>query len=367
MCKRLVYVTSTLCAFCLLANAGSAQLSGLYEFDGGGDGSSWEDAANWEQKLDPNGNPISGDPATPPAPVTSADVPSTGVVISGAGQTALDVNVGTGAGTGNLTVTATGDITLRDLNVGADGSGANPGALQVHGGTIVSGDDITIGAGSTGTMNQTGGNVSTNDDFNINANSSVSITGGTLHIGDRLNMDSNADLVLDGGQIIADDDFYIFGDSTVTVHSGLMTTIDKLRFDDDDTKNGRLTINGGIVRSNEFGLQNDADLPESFRGVVEINGSGVLQVQAPTSSSSPITQLTVEQAKALILEGVHLVTSAPAGQRLGVQTVIVPDFFGEVDAVFTQISVVPEPTSLLLLVALGVVGCAPRRRVTRGA
>ena len=98
----------------LLSSAAFGQLDGVYRFDGGGDGTSWNVAANWEQVTDPNGNPISGDPATPPDATTSADIPLAGVVIDNtmAGQTALDVRIGTGDGAGSLAMSG-GDITLR--------------------------------------------------------------------------------------------------------------------------------------------------------------------------------------------------------------------------------------------------------------
>ena len=60
MCRRIASLTSVILMFCLLANVSHGQLDGLYEFDGGGDGTSWDDATNWEQKLDPFGGVISG-------------------------------------------------------------------------------------------------------------------------------------------------------------------------------------------------------------------------------------------------------------------------------------------------------------------
>ena len=132
-------------ALTLISTASHAQLLGLYGFDGGGDGTSWDDATNWEQVLDPFGNPISGDPATPPDAITSADLPSAGVVIDNTmlGQTALNVNIGTAAGPGSLTISA-GDLTHVDLSVGRDAVNGNPGSMDVSGGTLITGDDIAV-------------------------------------------------------------------------------------------------------------------------------------------------------------------------------------------------------------------------------
>jgi hypothetical protein len=246
------------------------------------------------------------------------------------------------------------------MNVGADGSGTNGGSLDLSGTTLLAaGDDITVGAGSTGTMTMSGGTASTGDDFNINGGSSVTVTGGNINIGDRLNMLGDASLIVDGGDIFADDDFFFFEDSQITVNSGSMIVNDKLRFDDSEAFNGKLTINSGFVRSNEFGLEIVGDLTD-FRGVVEINGDGVYQVEAP-GVGSPISQLSVDVARALINEGVHLITGELAPRKLGAKTVIVPEFDGRENVVFTQISVVPEPTAVALL-AIGFLGLLMGRR-----
>jgi hypothetical protein len=71
--------------------------------------------------------------------------------------------------------------------------------------------------------------------------------------------------------------------------------------------------------------------------------------------ADPITQLTVEEARALIAGGVHFSTSESAPRKLGVQVVVVPEFDGRQNVVFTQISVVPEPASAVLL-AVGLLG-----------
>lgn len=345
-----------------MTTASYGQLLGLYEFDGGGDGTSWDDAANWEQKLDAFGNPISGDPATPPSPTTSADIPLLGVVLvdnTQPGQTALDVNIGTSAGNGSAFITG-GDLTVRDMNVGSDSGGINIGLLSMSGGTLAAGDDITLGNGSVGVMTMSGGTASTGDDFVINSNSSLTMTGGAINIGDRLVTEDNAGIVLSNGDIFADDDFFFFGNSQITVNGGSMIVNDKLRFDDDDSFSGKLTINDGFVRSNEFGVEVDGLLTD-FRGEVEINGSGLFQVEESGGPSSPISQLSLGTARDLIAEGVHFTTSEPAPKKLGAFLVTVPSFDGNTNVSFVQISVVPEPASVLLL-GLGTLALVLRRK-----
>jgi hypothetical protein len=57
----------------------------------------------------------------------------------------------------------------------------------------------------------------------------------------------------------------------------------------------------------------------------------------------------------------RLTTSESSPLHLGVQTVVVPEFFGRTDVVFTQVSVIPEPASAMLLV-LATLGLIMRRK-----
>jgi hypothetical protein len=362
MLKKIASFTAIVFVFSLMTTTSYGQLMGLYEFDGGGDGTSWDDANNWEQVLDPFGAPISGDPATPPDAVTSADIPMLGVVLvdnTQPGQTARNVNIGTSDGAGSLTISG-GDLTGLDINVGDDDVGFNLGLLTLTNGDLVAGDDITVGAGSVGVMVMSDGTADVGDDFFVNANSSFTMTGGSLTIGDRLVTEDNAGLLVNGGDIVADDDFFFFGTSQITVNSGSMIVKDKLRFDDVLTA-GKLTINSGLVRSQEFGFVNGDD-EYVMNGTLEINGDGVYQSEAP-GDDSPVSQLSEAAAWDLIADGT-ITTSESGSLHLGVSTVIVPDFFGNTNVQFTQISiVVPEPTSLLLL-SFGSLALLLRRKRT---
>ncbi len=349
MLKRIVCLAVLVVVVIGLSSVTHGQLLGLYEFDGGGDGTSWNDATNWEQVLDPDGNPISGNPATAPGPMTSADLPLSGVVIDSSmpGQTALDVSIGTANGAGSLSMSG-GDLTVRDLNVGDDGNGVNSGTFNLSGGNLIAGDDISVGSGSSGMMTVSDGMASTSDDFNVSSDGTLIVTGGVVNVGDNLQTTGNASILVDGGTIIGNDDFRWDGDPQITITSGLMEVIDKLRFDElNPATTGKLTINGGVVRSQEYGLDGGS------RGLIEINGDGVYQVDQ--------SELSIAEAQMLIAAGVHLTTSEL--NPLVATSVVVPDFFGQPNLTFTQISVIPEPTSgLLLLLAL----CGLRMRRRRG-
>lgn len=358
MSRQFVIYFSVTLVVGVCASQSYGQLDGLYEFDGGGDGTSWNDALNWEQVLDPTGNPISGDPATPPDGVTSADIPLAGVVVNAPGQTALDVNIGTAAGAGSLAMSG-GDFTVRRIRAGRDANGVNAGNFDLSGGTLVAGDDIRVGEESAGIMTMSGGDASTGDDFFVRDGSSFTMTGGTVFVGDRFVTEDDATVLIDGGEVTADDDFFFFGDAQITVNSGSMIVFDKMRFDDDDARNGKLTINGGFVRSQEFGFVNDTG-EHVLRGVVEINGNGFYQAEAP-GDDTPVSQLSEALATQLIADG-YFITSEASPLQLAASTVIVPEFDGRTDVAFTQISLVPEPAGALLAAMAAAIAGFRRRR-----
>ena len=356
MFKKIASFTAVIFAFGLVSTVSHAELLGLYEFDRGGDGTSWDDAPNWEQVLDPDGVPISGDPATAPDAVTSVNI-SNGIgeftpLIDNTmpGQTALDVNIGTASGAGLLTMRF-GGLSIRDMFVGRDDVNSNAGSMNMSGGTLTAGGDITVGADSVGTMTMSNGVVSTGDDFNVNVDSSFTMTGGILDVGGQLVTNDNASLLVDGGVITADTDFFFFGSSQITVDSGAMIAFDALRFDDLLTT-GKLTINGGLVRSQEFGFFDGVNY--IMNGTVEINGNGLYQ-----------SELGVAAAKALIADNTFFTSEDLF--KLDAFSVVVPDFDGRTNVIFTQVALVPEvplPAAAWLFGSglLGLVGIARRKK-----
>lgn len=350
MGRGLVWIAVMCVGVVMASPCAFGQLDGLYEFDGGGDGASWDDALNWERVLDAFGIPVSGNPGAPPDAVTSAEVSMLGVVVDGTmpGQTALDLTIGTASGAGSLGVSG-GDLTVRDLLVGADAlRGGFSGAVTVSGGMLFAADDVLVGQGSPGTMTVSGsGEVGTGDDLIVDDEGMLHVTGGTVRVGDRLTTSGGGSVQVDGGTVRVDDDIYLETGTSSTVTDGLLEVADKLRLL--DAARGPvgpgLTINGGIVRSEEYGLEG-ADL-----GVIEINGAGVYQVEQAS--------LSVADALMLISDGVHLTTSEAMG--LTATTVVVADFFGETDVAFTQIAVLPSPGGAVVLGLAGVAACRRRR------
>ena len=360
MSRNLFGVSLSLLLCGLLTTASYGQLDGLYEFDGGGDGSSWSDALNWEQKLDPNGAPIAGDPASPPNAITSADIPLTGVSVSTVGQTALDVNIGTSAGAGGLTISA-GDLAAgRDVFVGFDRTvSANSATLNVSGGDLSAGDDISIGMTSdvgdpnmpilsSGVMTVTAGTASAGDDLKIFGGGSLVVDGGTVDVGDNWTAAGNASFQIDSGSVIVRDDIrWGPSDAQGVINGGEVIVFDKVRLNDDPNSSAKLTINGGFLRSDEYGVNG------TLRGLIEINNDGFYQVDN--------SELSKSEAETLIASGTNFITSDPGPRFLGVTLVTVPDFFGQTNVLFTQISLIPEPTSFALLAMAGF-GLAIRRR-----
>jgi hypothetical protein len=173
-----------------------------------------------------------------------------------------------------------------------------------------------------------------------------------LRMGDRITMGNQGNFVMNGGNIIADDDFFFLGNSTQTINGGLLEQFDKLN-NGNATPSGpaRLKINGGIIRTNEWTDNPDLnfDDPARFMSVIEINSTGILQVEQATM---PLTE-----AQGLIANG-RFSTTGP--QPLVATTVVVPEFFGRSNVLFTQISVVPEPATWLLASVVGAAVLARR-------
>ena len=289
--------------------------------------------------------------------MTSADIPLATATVGMAGQTALDVNIGTSAGAGTLTVSAGDLFVSRDVYVGGDTTGSgNAGTLNVTGGDIHGDDDVNIGMTddistpilSSGMMTVTAGTASSGDDLKIFQDGVLLVNGGTVDVGDNWTASGNASFQIDSGSVIVRDDIR-WGPSEMQaiINGGEVIVADKVRLNEDPGNTAKLTINGGLLRSDEYGVDGGR------RGLIEINGDGVYQVDN--------SELSKSEALALIATGTNFTTADPGPRILSATLVTVPDFFGEPDLLFTQISLVPEPTSLVLL-TFGSIGVMMRRR-----
>lgn len=332
MTRHRVWYAAILLAWGLGVSTGQGQTAGIMRFDGGGNGTSWDQANNWEHVADPDGVPTSGNPATPPTSQYTAQIGQLGVLIDGmmAGQTAFRVHTGV----------------------------TTEGSLNITGGTLNVADDISAGQSAKGTITMSGGEVTVGDDFFIdNAGafgSTFTLSGGTLRMGDRITMGNSGNLVVNGGHIIADDDFFFLGTSTQTINGGLLEQFDKLN-NGPATPAGpaRLKINGGIIRTNEWTDNPDLGAQDltRFTSKIEVNATGILQIEADNFS--------VALAQDLISQG-KLTTTGPG--PLAATSVVIPEFFGRTNVAFTQISVVPEPGTLALAAVAGVLLARRRRR-----
>lgn len=333
-----------------------------YTWDGDVD-NDWANADNWDD---------GGNPATPPDLTIDAEIDVAGAgfpVVSAAGAEAEDILIGSAAGSGELTMTG-GDLTTSgELLVGNDVSGGtNGGTFTMAGGTLVVADDIDLGNGivnpssnsllSPGVLNMSDGTVTATRLF-ANLNSSMTMTGGTFETIAKMWLLENSTLVLDGGNIIVGDDVNISHNVAVTVNGGSFIVRDKINFEPDPNQvlgfNPTLTINSGFVRAEDYDLVADI---ASLNGVTEINGSGLLQIR---DVDGTFANWDVATALAIIAEGEHLISSTGT---LSARSIIVPDFFGVSNLTFTEVFVIPEPASMLLL-GLGGLGLLLRRKRAR--
>ena len=333
MCRIRLCCASFAIALGWCTSTSFGQNSGVMTFDGGGDGTSWNQPANWNHIALPDGTPTSGDPPTPPTGQYTANIPLVvPVLLDGTmgAQTAFRVRSGVGTA----------------------------GSFTMSGGTLDVGDDVSVGHSAKGTMLLSSGALTVGDDFFIdeqgNFGSTFTMSGGSLHMLDRIVMGNQGNLVITGGHIVAEDDFFFLGNSTQNISGGLIEQFDKIS-NGPATPAGpaRLKISGGTVRANEWtdNPELGADDPTRHMSLIQVSESGKLEIEAD--------HFSVLVAQGLIADG-HLVTTP--GNVLVVTSIVVPEFFGRTNVAFTQISAVPEAATILLILPWGIAVCLRRRR-----
>ncbi len=93
----------------------------------------------------------------------------------------------------------------------------------------------------------------------------------------------------------------------------------------------------------------EADDLTRFMSVIQINGSGILQIEADHFSTSLAQDL---------ITGGRLTTT---GGGLAVSSVVIPEFFGRTNVAFTQIAAVPEPSSFVVAALVGALTLRRRK------
>ena len=319
----------------LSAGQATAQTK-IYDWTGGVS-QDWATAANWTVVEDPIGTPVGAPAVAAPDLDTDAGIAAVAgfPIISSGAQQAFIVKVGGTAG---------------------------PGRLDITGGSLETDNDFEIGADDTGTVNinDTNGPVSIviGDDLNVDRevfgvayNSTVVVSGDvTIEVNDRIELGAQGDDLSEflfdfqGGTLRAGDDIRVrgAGAAEMRVSGGLVEGADDL---DVDTL---LSLSGdGVVRVEEL-----TDV-SSFDGAVTIDDQALLQI---STALTPLSQI-----EDYITNGVF----STSGPGLTVDLVSITGFFGAGARDFYQVSVVPEPASGVMLLALLSVGLRVRRRATR--
>lgn len=311
-----------------------------YDWDGDTD-SNWGDPTNWE--VEGTGtNPGSAPDATIRTEI-AIDSGNTPLIQTGDDFEVGEVRIGRSEGAGLLTMTG-GELDNVDnrFRVGSGGVGT----FVISGGTLTSTQSLVTGSSTTGNIIMSGGTINivgSSRDFNMDegqpaAGSNLSMSAGTINVGDVFLIDGSATVDLSGGSIFSEDDLRVRNDAVFTISGGMFETNDKLEIGEAPGDGGSIFINGGIVRA--------ADFEESVgsTSLLEVNGSGVLQFLQSAQS--------VNDVLGYILGGV--ITTNDIG--LGVSTVNVGGTF------YTQVAVVPEPASVVLFGLGSIVITATRRR-----
>ncbi|MGL4513022.1 MAG: PEP-CTERM sorting domain-containing protein [Lacipirellulaceae bacterium] len=319
----------------------------------GWDGSSstdWSTSTNWFDTttlVDPVSPLVPGNGTRVEVSVSGANAP----VMDSESAQAHQVRLGRATGAGELTISGGSLTTSSTGTVFRVGNGA-PGTLNVNGGVVnTPGGTMTTGDGgnwkgqinvTSGAINITGADRDLNmDEFAAStAASNLNISGGSISIADVLLIDNLASIDMSGGTITSAatqaGGTRIRRGGEVRITGGLFLTRDDLELGTSTIAGGSLLIDGGIARA----------LTLSSTGAtaqIAVNGTGLLQFSNALQSVAAIEGLI---SSGLIVSNSLLLVS-------------IVDVAG---APYTQVSVVPEPTSFAI-VALGAsIAFAARRR-----
>ena len=394
-------------ASCLLSLTLSPVLGQTLDYDWDGDTSSdWFETSNWEV-FGGDPNPGLGDPLVPDPNVrVEIDIDGTGAipapVIAGGAAESFEVRIGQSSGPGLLTMDSGSLSTARDtiaFRVGDSGAGTfnlNGGVLNVINGSMITGGNSF----AKGQINMTGGTINiigSSRDLNMDespigntAASNLDMSGGDINIGDVFLIDNMASVDLSGGTISAVDDIRIRRSGEVRVTGGLLVTQDNLNFGNSGVPfvgGGLLDVDGGIVRADDFGdIVGDAAITIDGTGALQINNSfysvtdannditsgfisssGTLSVSVVDVGGVDFTQISLGLPGDFNndgnVDGFDFLTWQRGGSPNPLSASDLLDWetnYGNTSQV-GAITVVPEPSSVVLLAA-SVAAVALRRR-----
>ncbi len=281
-------------------------------FDGGGDGTSWNDIANW--RFNTQGNdvrlPIFGDEvrfADAPDKTTTigsgvdaqAGIVRVGVPWHGGGTHTLEVNGGTlttdntagqalaigyAGGTGIMTVND-GVVTVNNVGLGWNGWGT----LNMNGGEITGLGGGATGlfrlgvvntAGRTGTLNMTGGKISC-PDFRVQTGEGIiNLSGGELNVSGTMYLGfigGYGTMVLNEGALINSGPAIIGAYDQNTNRTDYQVTMNGGEWNCDQLQIGRDSAVGRVDLYS--GVINAGYLAVSIAAWTEIPGEGILNIE----------------------------------------------------------------------------------------
>ena len=237
MCKKMVYLISFILVLVLVGNTGAV----TYQWDNGGNGNLWSEAANW----DPNGIPTTADE-------TRVYLPE-------------DAN--------KCVIDSTVDAQCQTVLVGTPSEG--PCYLEMTGGSITASGNFQIGqsTGSTGFFTISGGTAASTGGrlwVGMNGTGTFTMTGGVLNIYEKIEIGKNANgngtVYMEGGTMnfsgsSTDLEIGSYGHGTVYMTGGVINLQDNIKLSQGNASTttgvGRLYLYGGTI--NAGNLRNPAD------------------------------------------------------------------------------------------------------------